>query len=93
MTFVSKTKEQKRYHIHDTSVQKAIKKAVTELKLNMRVSAHTLRHSYATHLLQKGCDIRTIQEALCHSNIQTTMIYTHIVKNIPLKKAISPVDL
>ena len=92
LVFVPETKEMRRYHIHITSVQKAIKKASLELKFTKRVSAHTLRHSFATHLLQKGVDIRSIQEALGHSNIQTTMIYTHVVKSMPYKKAISPVD-
>lgn len=93
LTNIPKSDINKRYHIHETSFQKAIKAAAKQLKLYKRVSAHTLRHSYATHLLQKGCDIRSIQEALGHSNIQTTMIYTHLVKNSPAKKAISPVDL
>ena len=93
LTNIPKSDINKRYHIHETTFQKAIKAAAKELKFYKRISAHTLRHSYATHLLQKGCDIRTIQEALGHSNIQTTMIYTHLVKNSPAKKAISPVDL
>ena len=90
---IPETGLKKRYRIHETSFQKAMKAAAVRLNLGKRVSAHTLRHSFATHLLQKGCDIRSIQEALGHSNIQTTMIYTHIVKNMPAKKAISPVDL
>lgn len=93
LVLVHDTKEMRRYHIHTTSVQKAIKKVSFELKFNKRVSAHTLRHTFATHLLQKGVDLRSIQEALGHSNIQTTMIYTHVVKSMPYKKAISPVDM
>lgn len=93
LTFVPGTKQYRRYHLHETSVQRNMKKAVGNASITKRASAHTLRHSFATHLLQSGCDIRSIQEAPGHSNIQTTMIYTHLVKNVPYKKAISPFDL
>ncbi len=93
LTPIPGTNVKKRYHLHGTSFQKAIKIASDRLRFGKKISAHTLRHSYATHLLEKGVDIRSIQDALGHSNIQTTMIYTHIVKSMPAKRAISPVDL
>lgn len=82
----------KRFHLHPTHVQKALRQAATEACMTKRVTAHTFRHSFASHLLQHNYDIRTIQELLGHSDVRTTMIYTHTVKNITVKVAQSPLD-
>jgi len=81
----------RRWHLHPNILQRAIRKAAGEAGINKHVKTHTLRHSFATHLLEAGTDIRTIQEMLGHEDLNTTMIYTHVVKNGPYGVA-SPLD-
>lgn len=71
-----------RYHVHDSTVQKEIKKAIRKVGIHKPATAHSFRHSFATHLLSSGYDIRTIQELLGHKSLRTTMIYTHIIENL-----------
>ena len=92
LTYVEKAGEYRRYHLHETHVQKAIRQAVRTAGIAKRVSPYTFRHSFAGHLLQANYDIRTIQELLGHSDVRTTEIYTHVMKKgIDFVK--SPLDL
>lgn len=86
------TKKVRRHHIFPTTVQKAFKQALIKTGIAKQASVHTLRHSFATHLLEAGYDIRTVQELLGHTNLQTTMIYTHVAKR-NLLGVRSPLDI
>ncbi|RUO21276.1 recombinase XerD [Aliidiomarina iranensis] len=81
-----------RHHMHDSSVRKALQPAVNKANIRKKVNCHTFRHSFATHLLQNGCDIRTVQELLGHNDLATTQIYTHVVGQHYAGTA-SPLDL
>jgi len=81
-----------RHHVHENGLQKKIKKASLQAGIHKKVNCHSLRHSFATHLLEAGYDIRTVQELLGHADVSTTMIYTHVL-NTPGVSVRSPLDM
>jgi len=86
-----RTKKVMRHHIHENNLQKSVKKSADKAGLPKKVNCHALRHSFATHLLQAGYDIRTVQELLGHADVSTTMIYTHVL-NRGGRGVLSPLD-
>jgi site-specific recombinase XerD len=81
-----------RHHVKESGLQKAVKIAVARAGIRKRVGCHTLRHSYATHLLENGTNIRMVQELMGHSDVKTTEIYTHVMSK-DLEQVKSPLDL
>ena len=81
----------RRHHLHDNTLHKAVKAAAQRAGITKPVSCHTLRHSFATHLLESGTDIRTVQDLLGHNSVETTQIYTHVMQT-PGMGVRSPLD-
>jgi len=92
LTFLPQLRQQRRYHLHESHVQGAVKEAAARAGIPKRVSPHTFRHTFASHLLLADYDLQTIQRLLGHSDIKTTMIYLQTVPTLTLKQAKSPLD-
>ena len=86
------TGQRRRHHLHESVIQQAVREARSRAGLTKPATCHTLRHSFATHLLETGYDIRTIQELLGHTDVTTTMIYTHVL-NKGGRGVKSPLDM
>jgi integrase len=85
------TGERRRHHLHETVLQHAVREAARRAGLTKRATCHTFRHSFATHLLEDGYDIRTVQALLGHRDVRTTMVYTHVLGRGPAG-VMSPID-
>jgi site-specific recombinase XerD len=82
----------RRHHVLESGLQKAVKAAVDRAGINKRVSCHTFRHCFATHLLENGVNIRVVQELMGHADVKTTEIYTHVMQK-DLRTVVSPLDV
>ena len=80
-----------RHHVLETGLQKAVKRAVTQAGIHKKAGCHTLRHGFATHMLENGINIRVLQTLMGHSNVKTTEIYIHVMKK-EIDKVLSPLD-
>jgi site-specific recombinase XerD len=92
ISFDARSGKGRRHHLHENGLQKAVNKAGVAAGITKRVHCHSLRHSFATHLLEHGYDIRTVQDLLGHADVSTTMIYTHVL-NRGGRGVVSPLDL
>jgi len=84
-TFVDSAGVRRRHHVHETAIQRAVREAAVSAGLTKRVTCHSLQHSFATHVLESGADIRTVQELLGHTDVRTTMQYTHVRTRLPAR--------